>query len=425
MKILLMLCAVSVAVVGHSGGGHEFSRVYENRFAFDNEYQLPAETYLPVAHYSAEVRSLPAAMQFKEDGRIVMEFVAPTNVAPPYVMHLYLTGKNRPGVFVTKDGLTTLACLAGFPEGFEPREAALTRRLKFAVTKGMQNPKVSLTAGIGQADTRFVTTGRSNRPYMKDGRLYFTFSSRGYGSTLGVMSFDPNKFDLRMEGTIVFDYGDGLLRNDVACDLFYDDVIGEWRAYVSNFSTGSDTLGKRAEGGLNCAWSKECPLHGLSIMKAKSLGLKGMNEDPDGYYDEATGRWRLLVSEFVPGKISASIYESERWDGGFRKIAGPVGVDSTGTTIANMHGEVKCLFGSADRQLYIYSYPDLKQEGQFKLNDPPWNSKTSMNGRVWPAYIELADGSELMLTFDRVNFPGMPMPNWTYGKLIIYRLGLK
>ena len=38
-----------------------FSRVYEHRFLFDNEYRLPAGTYLPVAHYAAEVQKLPAA----------------------------------------------------------------------------------------------------------------------------------------------------------------------------------------------------------------------------------------------------------------------------------------------------------------------------------------------------------------------------
>ena len=151
--VLLAFGCLPYAGKGGSREDCAFSRVYEQRFAFDNERELPEGTYSPVAHYSAEVCKLPAAMQFIENGRTVMEFAAPTNAEPPYVMHLYLTGKNRPGVFVTKDGLTTLACLAGFPKGFEPREAALTRRLKFAVTDGMQNPKVSLTAGIGQADT--------------------------------------------------------------------------------------------------------------------------------------------------------------------------------------------------------------------------------------------------------------------------------
>ena len=418
MKVVFPLVAVMAFAAWGSG---EFERVWERRFVFDNEVELPAGTYLPAAHYSAEVETLPAAMQFVEDGNMVLTFAAPTNVAPPFTMHLYLTGRHKPGVFVTKDGKTTLSRIESYAADFDPRRADYAKRLRFVVTGGARNGKIQLTAGIGQADTRFVTIGRQNRPYVKDGRLYFTFSARGYGSTLGVMSFDPDRLDFRMEGTILFDYGDGLLRNDVASDLFFDEETKEWRAYVSNFSTGSDALGKRAAGGLNCAWSKTCPLHGVSIMKAKSLGLTGMNEDPDGYYDETVGRWRLLVSEFVPGSIRASMLESERWDGGFTRIAGPVEVDSTGTTIALLRGELKCLWGSANRQLYIRSYPDLKPEGAFALKEPPWSPKTSMNGRVWPAYVRLANGTELLLTFDRVNFDGMPKPNWTYGKLLLYR----
>ena len=29
----------------------------------------------------------------------------------------------------------------------------------------------------------------------------------------------------------------------------------------------------------------------------------------------------------------------------------------------------------------------------------------------------------MLLTMDRDNFPGMPKPNWTYGKLRFYRAG--
>lgn len=401
--------------------GAPFERVWERRFTFDNEIDLPAGSYLPGAHYSAEVAALPAAMVFVDGTQTVMSFAAPTNMAPPYRMHLYLTGRHRPGIFVTKDGKTTLARIDSYAEGVEPRRKVYTERLRYTLTGGARDGRVQLTAGIGQADTRFVTTGRQNRPYMEKGRLFFTFSARGYGSTLGVMSFDPRRLDFRLEGSILFDSGDGLLRNDVASDLFYDEEAREWRAYVSNFSTGSDGLSKRAEGGLNCAWSKTCPLHGATVMQAKSLGLTGMNEDPDGYYDEQVGRWRLLVSEFTPKGIRAAMLESERWDGGFTRRAGPVAVDSTGTTLARLPEGLKCLWGSADRQLYVSSYPDLKPEGALALKNPPWSPQTSMNGRVWPAYARLADGTELLLTFDRVNFPGMPKPNWTYGKLLLYR----
>lgn len=40
-----------------------------------------------------------------------------------------------------------------------------------------------------------------------------------------------------------------------------------------------------------------------------------------------------------------------------------------------------------------------------------------------PTFAELPDGyphKYILLTMDRVNFPGMPTPNWTYGGLQIY-----
>ena len=88
----------------------------------------------------------------------------------------------------------------------------------------------SLSAGVGQADVRFVTRGREGCPYFEDGRLFFTFSAR-HGSACVVGSLDPARPEdgWRFEGSILFDYGDGLLRNDLAPHIFFDDETNEWR----------------------------------------------------------------------------------------------------------------------------------------------------------------------------------------------------
>ena len=294
VKLLVALPIVCASIVTFAGG---FDLVWSRRFVFEAEREMPeGVSYLPAARYSAAVATLPAEMRLVEDGETVARFAAPTNVEPPYVMHLMVNGAHKPSVFATKDGRTFLSSIENWPKGFEPRTAALTNTLCLAVSAGMRDPKVSLSAGIGQADTRFVTRGRTNRPYVEDGRMYFTFSARAYGAYLGVMSFNPDNRDFRLEGVILFDYGDGLLRNDLAADLFYDDAAKEWRAYVSDFSTGADSLSDRAKGGINVAWSKDCPLHGVSVMRAKSLGLDEMNEDPDGYWDAEAGRWEVALA---------------------------------------------------------------------------------------------------------------------------------
>jgi hypothetical protein len=68
---------------------------------------------------------------------------------------------------------------------------------------------------------------------MKDGRIFFTFSIRFYGSGCGIESLDPRHPEkgIKFEGTILFDYDDGLYRNDLAPHIYYDDYARFSLAY--------------------------------------------------------------------------------------------------------------------------------------------------------------------------------------------------
>lgn len=153
-------------------------------------------------------------------------------------------------------------------------------------------------------------------------------------------------------------------------------------------------------------------------MRARNLGLDGMNEDPDGVRNPKTGKWLLLVSRFTPRGIRAALLESDRWDGPFSPTGGPVSEDSTGTTLVFSEDGLYALSGSSEREFFVYECPRLKRMGRMNVLNPPWDGQ--VNARVWPAYARLPSGRELLLTFDRENFPGMPTPNWTYGKLLLY-----
>lgn len=442
-----LLAALAVAA-GVDPCGLSFSRLASRRFMLDNELplceyvpktavaagvQYPKLTngltvvggYWPAAHYCVRVESLPAEIAFATaSGEVPLRFPArgADLPAPPFDFSVLMTCGHRPALFATKDGSTRLLEIGTIPANVNPRLQANMQRWKFCFGGGVSAARATLSAGIGQADVRFVTKGRDNDLYWEGGRLFFTFSARAFGAYQAVASFDPSLFDVRLEGVVLFDYGDGELRNDLACHLFYDDVEGFWKGYASNFSTGTDALGKRAEGGLNAVWCTRSPLHGLSVMRAKSLGMKGMNEDPCATWDEDAKRWSLLVSEFTPKGIRAALYQSRAWDGPFVNVAAPVAQDSTGTTITRIGGIRYCLAGSADRACYIYSYPALKMRGRLHFDFPPWDD-TCRNGRVWPCLAELPEGYPfryVMLTMDRANFPGMPTPSWTYGGLVFY-----
>ena len=72
----------------------------------------------------------------------------------------------------------------------------------------------------------------------------------------------PSVFDIRFEGVIVFDHGDGLLRNDYASHLFYDRREKLWKAYACDFG-GTAYTELRSGTGLVTAVSSKDPRRGF------------------------------------------------------------------------------------------------------------------------------------------------------------------
>jgi hypothetical protein len=218
--------------------------------------------------------------------------------------------------------------------------------------------------------------------------------------------------------------GDGMLRNELASHLFYDEASKEWRGWTVGFSAyGNDAKGQNKA--VLAVSSKRDPRKGFSIMRAKPIGLPpGMHEDPHGIYDKEAGKWRMLLAEHA-GKFRASMWESDSWDQGYTRISGPVEMDSTGTSIQKIGSKRYAMFGSADRKVYIHSYPGLEPAGELKMHLPPWDDQSGT--RIWPNVIPLPEGYPsryIALMMDRLNFPGMPKQNWTYGAMYLYHAHL-
>ena len=128
----------------------------------------------------------------------------------------------------------------------------------------------------------------------------------------------------------------------------------------------------------------------------------------------------MLLCENHRG-YKAVIRQSDQWDGTYEIIAGPVEVNSTGTQIQKIGQTYYALFGSSERKVYIYTYPDLKPAGQLNMHRPPWDD--GINTRVWPNVIPLPEGYParyIAVMMDRLNFPGMKGGNWTYGAMYLY-----
>jgi len=316
-----------------------------------------------------------------------------------------------------------------FVKHFDLRRKNMMRRFEFCLHSMLEagasveidEATAALSPGIGQADMRTVTY-EDGSPLFKDGRLWILMTVRGRAlphPIQGIYSLNPSVFDIRFEGIILYDRGDGLLRNDLASNIFYDRNHNQWRGFTTGFSSYGDPQ-KKEKKQLWAVHSAREPLEGLSIMKAKPTGLIGDYEDPQCIYDSQANKWRMLLCENHRG-YKAVIRESQQWDGPYEKIAGPVEVNSTGTQIQKIGQKRYALFGSADRKVYIYTYPDLKPAGELKMHLPPWNDKTGT--RIWPNVIPLPGGYParyIALMMDRLNFPGMKGGNWTYGAMYLY-----
>ncbi|MCK5691234.1 MAG: hypothetical protein KAI08_00255 [Bacteroidales bacterium] len=331
--------------------------------------------------------------------------------------------------FVELDERSTLIGRMDFVEHFDLRRKELMRRFEFCLHAKIEagssvelgEARAFLSPGIGQADMRVVSY-EDGTPLFHEERLWILMTVRGGGlphPMQGVYSINPSVFDIRFEGIILYDRGDGLLRNDLVSNIFYDRNHEEWRGFTTGFSSYGDP-DKTEKKQLWAVRSTRMPLQGISIMKARATGLVGDFEDPQCIYDAQAGKWRMLLCENYGG-YKAVMRESDRWDGPYERIAGPVEVNSTGTQIQKIGQKLYALFGSADRRVYIYTYPDLKPAGVLRIHRPPWDDTSGT--RVWPNVIPLPEGYPapyMALMMDRLNFPGMQGSNWTYGAMYLY-----
>jgi hypothetical protein len=359
------------------------------------------------------------------------EFRIPPELTPDLPIRLRVqmlaVGAN---LFVEKADRSFLIGQIDFATHFELRRKDLMRSFEFSILNelsagssvAISEARAALTPGCGQADIRAMTHP-NGEPLLDEGRLWITMTVRGRAlphPLQGVFSLNPSVFDIRFEGIIVFDMGDGLLRNELASHIFYDDSAKEWRGWTTGFSAfGNDS--RKEEKAILAVSSKRDPRRGFSIMRAYPVGLKGSHEDPHGIYDEQAGKWRLLLAEHA-GKYRAGMRESDQWDRVYQRLSGPVEMDSTGTMLQKIGSRRYAIFGSADRKVYICSYPDLKPAGELNLHLPPWNEETGT--RIWPNVIPLPEGYPsryIALMMDRLNFPGMRGSNWTYGAMYLYQ----
>ena len=329
-------------------------------------------------------------------------------------------------LFVQNDGLPLPIAQSEFATTIDLRKKeyiqSFSSNLYFSIKNGtvaIGEIESSLSTGIGLADIRAITY-ENGEPLLDNNRLWYTMSIRGRAlphHIQGVFSLNPTTFDLRLEGVILFDRNDGLIRNEIASHIFYDRNEKCWRGITTGFSAYAISTEKKQ---LLAVESKKDPRFGFSVMNASPMGIVGDLEDPHIIYDTDAEKWRMLVCENING-YKAIMLESDEWNNNYSRIANPVKHNSTGTSIQKIGDKRYCFSGSQDRKVYIYTYPDLAEAGTLNIDLPPWDETSGT--RIWPNIVELPDTYNIRyvaLMMDRFNYPGLEGPNWTYGALYLY-----
>ena len=280
--------------------------------------------------------------------------------------------------------------------------------------------EMALTTGVGLADIRPITYENGD-PLLDQGRLWYTMTIRGRDlphHIQGVFSMNPTVFDLKLEGIILFDLNDGLFRNEIGSHVYYDRKHNIWRGLTCGFTAFANRDKEKKQ--LFAIESKRDPRFGFSIMNAVPFDMVGDIEDPYIFFDSVAKKWRMLTCQIHNG-YKNFIWESDHWDKGYKRIAGPVEHNSTGVCVLKVGDKLYCISGSSERKIFIYTYPDLKEAGTLKMDLPPWNETSGT--RVWPNIVQLPEGypfKYVALMMDRFNYPGLKGPNWSYGALYLY-----
>lgn len=352
---------------------------------------------------------------FKEGESVLKEILFNKKLKSPNTLRVHLTGKFV-NILLIKNNDWTILGSFDVSEYFELRDkkvlesfelffgSTLGSRERIAISKGEQY----LTTGTAQADPKILHY-EDGAPIIKDNKIWVAMTTRGYGTQLyqGIYSYDLESKKWKISGTLVFNKGDGLIRQWAASDVFYGRISETWKVF---------TVSHRDDHMLYSGEIKEDLRFGLSEVPVTKVKYNSVNneEDPSVIWDSAVGKWRMAICKAYNG-YQTILMEAEKWDGQWKEIEVYEPTSSTGVLIQKIGGKRYVFIGrgATPCPLEILSYPEMEKVGELNLSEHP------IGKNIWPAILPVAkeNGTAYyLLTFDRDAWTGQR----TYGNIHWY-----
>ena len=299
-----------------------------------------------------------------------------------------------------------------------------------------------LDGGISHADIKPVRY-EDGTPIVESGRLFLTLSSRlQAGAYQFVVSWNPSTCELKPEGAIFFDYGDGFWYADMAISLLYHRERREWLFWATAFSHGhilchgtsagdprfgitvlDATLmaAQRTGVAADDALSVQAGGRGAGIAELDDDTLwlaKTGDEDPDFTYDRARGKWYMTICRSVKGEgYRYFLFESDEPFSGYRHVCHTETGENTGGLMVCIRGRRALVCGSDFKARAEYRVYPL---GDFSHYERLTCDFDDGGFRGWGSLMPVPCGNRtkyVWMTFDRHNGSDF---NWSYGNLYAY-----
>jgi len=306
-----------------------------------------------------------------------------------------------------------------------------------------------LEGGVSHADMKCMRY-ENGMPIITDGKLFMTLSSRlAAGNFHSVVSWNPSTAELKMEGAMFFDYGDGAWCSDISSSTVYDRKTGLWYVWAAAFSHGHICCHASSFAdlryGINVLDARTMDVENLEEMGEESLATtcggsvigratltddrlflgKHGDEDPDLVYDEKRGKWLLGICRVVTDpdghdRYRYFLFESDDPFEGYTFVDCTRTGENTGGSIIRVGKELYllCGTGGGKGRYQLHPLSDLSKCTlmQFDFDDGGW--------RGWGQLIPVPCGNRtryVWMTFDRHNGSDY---NWSYGNIHVFESDL-